>query len=481
MITVCGTSGALAITTTITFNVTAVGLPSGWTDLDIGSVSEAGSASYFSNVFTLTGGGASIYNTADGMHFMYQPLNGDGTIVARVLSASGTQYPQAGVMIRETLNANSTNAFMAYQPYPSPYTYFYWRPSTGASTFSTGSAISALPYWVMLVRSGSNFTGFTSPDGVNWTQVSSTTLTMATNAYIGLAVSSDNTSALATATFDNVSVSTPSAPAPSITAISPSFGNVGAQVVVTGSGFGSQGSSAVFLNDLAASVTSWSATSITISVPAAATSGPLVVCLAPSLNCSNAVNFTVTAPLPTGWLDQDVGQVNIQGTASYLNGVFTLTASGQYIYGTADDMHFAYQPLNGDGTIVARVVSASGTQYPQAGVMIRETLDADASDAFMAYQPYPSPYTYFYWRPSTGASTSSAGNAISALPYWVKLVRSGSNFSGFISPDGVNWTQIGSTQTITMASSVYVGLALSSDNTSATATANFDNVSITTP
>jgi hypothetical protein len=64
------------------------------------------------------------------------------------------------------------------------------------------------------------------------------------------------------------------------------------------------------------------------------------------------------------------------------------------------------------------------------------------------------------------------------MPYWVKVVRSGNNFSGFGSPDGVNWTQIGPTQTIPMAQNVYIGLAVSSDNNSMLATATFDNVTI---
>ena len=64
---------------------------------------------------------------ADGMHFVYQPLTGDGTIVARVVSSSGGQ---AAVMIRESLNANAADAYIMFQ---SPYIYFCDRASTGAS------------------------------------------------------------------------------------------------------------------------------------------------------------------------------------------------------------------------------------------------------------------------------------------------------------------------------------------------------------
>jgi hypothetical protein len=70
------------------------------------------------------------------------------------------------------------------------------------------------------------------------------------------------------------------------------------------------------------------------------------------------------------------------------------------------------------------------------------------------------------------------GTAVSGLPYWVKLVRSGSTFSSYASANGVNWVQVGSSRTISMSQNVYIGLAVSANNNSALATAIFDNVSV---
>jgi hypothetical protein len=67
------------------------------------------------------------------------------------------------------------------------------------------------------------------------------------------------------------------------------------------------------------------------------------------------------------------------------------------------------------------------------------------------------------------------------LPYWIKLIRSGNVFTMYGSADGVNWVQLGSSQTISMAQNVYVGLAVSSRSTSSLATATFDNVALTMP
>ena len=110
------------------------------------------------------------------------------------------------------------------------------------------------------------------------------------------------------------------------------------------------------------------------------------------------------------------------------------------------------------------------------------TLTAGSAHAFVGYEPFPGPSIYVYARASTNASTSSvASTGIGALAYWVKLVRSGSSFTGYISSDGVNWLQLGATQNITMAQNVYVGLALSANEASSVVTATFDNVAITMP
>ena len=234
-------------------------------------------------------------------------------------------------MIRETLNTNATSAFSAYR---SSSMYFVERPTTGASSSYQTGAGGSLPYWVGLVRVGNVFTSYGSLDGVNWVQVGTTqTITMAQNVYIGLAVSSDDNTSLSTAVFDNVSLNTLSDAAPTITSLSATTGPVGTQVVISGLGFGAtQNGSSVLLSGAAVSINSWSSTSITITIPSGAISGPILVSVAPSMNDSNYIDFTVTSePLPTGWLDQDIGAVGIAGSATYTNATFTVNAAGKDI------------------------------------------------------------------------------------------------------------------------------------------------------
>jgi hypothetical protein len=463
-----------------TFTITP--LPSGWSDSDVGSVGVAGSASYANGKFTVKGSGQFVgTSSADQLNFAYQSLSGDGTIVARVVSVTGTTTGQAGVMIRETLTAGATMAFVDFDATSYPYAYCYYRTTTGSGgSYNVLAAGVTAPYWLKLVRSGSTFSEYIATDGVNWTVSGTTeTISMAQNVYIGLAVNSGSTSTLATAVFDNVSISSTAYPSPVITGVSATTVTVGSQVTISGSGFGtSQVGNLVFLNDGLVTVNSWNATAIGITIPTGATSGPLVVAVAPNMNDSNPYNFTVTAqPLPTSWLDQDIGSVPTPGSATYASGVLTVTGSGSGPGTTSDELHFVYQPLSGDGTIVARVVNTQGS-YPTAGVMIRETLNPQATMAYSEY--YNNYYSYFYYRTSTGGTPTYAGGPFANVPYWVKLTRTGSIFSAFASSDGVNWYQIGSSETITMATNVFIGLAVTGATNSGPVTATFDNVSIST-
>src|SRR6202034_175200 len=104
--------------------------------------------------------------------------------------------------------------------------------------------------------------------------------------------------------------------APNITSLSPTSGAVGAAVTVTGTNFGStQGTSTVKFNGTAATVTSWSATSIQVTVPSGATTGN-VVAFASGVN-SNGVAFTVFPSISS--LSPSSGAVGASVTITGLN------------------------------------------------------------------------------------------------------------------------------------------------------------------
>jgi len=158
-----------------------------------------------------------------------------------------------------------------------------------------------------------------------------------------------------------------------------------------------------------------------------------------------------------------------------------VVGAGAQIYGTADAFHFVYQPLSGDGTIMARLVSLQGgSGNVSAGVMIREALSAGSTNAKTADWPSYGGI-YFDVRTTTAGGTSEPGNVSVTLPYWVRVTRSGNTFTSYTSSDGANWVQLGTSQTISTAQNAFVGLAVTSGTTTALTTATFDNVSITSP
>lgn len=183
---------------------TAVTAP--WASQDVGPVGVTGRADYSGDLFSVKGSGHDIWGTADGFRYYYRELTGDGEIVARVAWIQNTNASaKAGVMIRETLAADSKNAIIELTPGNG--VILQRRVTTGGfSTYTPGPLLPA-PYWVRLVRSGSVFTAYASSDGVNWSFVGSSVISMTETVHIGLAVTSHDNTQLCTSWFDNVKIS----------------------------------------------------------------------------------------------------------------------------------------------------------------------------------------------------------------------------------------------------------------------------------
>jgi hypothetical protein len=108
------------------------GLPAGWSDGDIGSPANHGSATLSTLAWTINGGGADIWNTSDQFNFAHAPLTGDGSVVARVTSPTYTNaWAKAGVMLRNGLVANA--AFVDLVVTPGNGVAFQWRSTAGGS------------------------------------------------------------------------------------------------------------------------------------------------------------------------------------------------------------------------------------------------------------------------------------------------------------------------------------------------------------
>ena len=158
------------------------------------------------------------------------------------------------------------------------------------------------------------------------------------------------------------------------------------------------------------------------------------------------------------------------------NGLYIVKGAGN-ISGTADNFRFVYQPLSGDGEIKVRLNSVENTGTSgRIGVMIRESLTSGSKYAFMGISPDGT----FRWqrRTSTGGTTSSTTSGTGTPPNaWARLVRTNGMFYGYKSANGTNWTLVNS-RNITMATNIYVGLAVASGSTTAVNTSTFTNVTV---
>ncbi|MGB2863046.1 MAG: hypothetical protein WBC05_06950, partial [Sedimentisphaerales bacterium] len=175
----------------------------------VGSFTEAPVGTY-----TMTASGADIWNDADEFHYAFKTLTGVGTIVAQVLSVDNTDpWAKAGVMFRDTLEPGSK--FAAVYITPGSGCRFQARVDADAAATSDTSVVTSeqtaitAPYWIKLERDfAGNFRGYYSSNGSTWQQMSwgAQNISMGSNIYIGLVVTSHNAAATCEAKFSNVTI-----------------------------------------------------------------------------------------------------------------------------------------------------------------------------------------------------------------------------------------------------------------------------------
>jgi regulation of enolase protein 1 (concanavalin A-like superfamily) len=181
----------------------------------------------------------------------------------------------------------------------------------------------------------------------------------------------------------------------------------------------------------------------------------------------------VPAPQQTA----DIGAPAIAGSATYSAGSYTIKAAGADIWGTADQFRYVYQPMTGDVDIKVRVASITMAHaWSKVGVMVREDLTAGSRHA-TALTSAGNGYAFQRRIDPNGYTTHTSGGS-GAPPGWVRLVRTGDRFEAFRSADGNTWTSMG-TDTVPMASAVYVGIAVTSHNVTTATTAMVDSLKVT--
>jgi len=172
--------------------------------VSVGSFTEAPFGTY-----TITSSGTDIADQSDGFHYAYKVLTGPGSIIARVVSVDNTDpWAKAGVMIRETLEPGSKHALICVTPNNGVASVV--RVNTGGDSYNSNQTGITAPHWVKLERDlAGSFTVYHSVNGSSWVPVEDFTsqiIQMSADAYIGLAVTSNNAEATCQAVFSDISI-----------------------------------------------------------------------------------------------------------------------------------------------------------------------------------------------------------------------------------------------------------------------------------
>jgi hypothetical protein len=192
--------------------------------------------------------------------------------------------------------------------------------------------------------------------------------------------------------------------------------------------------------------------------------------------------------LPARWQADDIGSTQISGSANYRAGTFTISSSGTSLAGRSDSLHFLYQPMQGDCDIIARVTALQPkspmqgrtneySKYPTAkvGLMIRETLNADARNVMLGLSGGRS--GVFQRREASSEITQSLEDPTMRQGQWLRLKRRENMISAYKSGNGWGWRLIDTVE-LPFDQRVYAGLALAGTNELKLASATLDSVRI---
>lgn len=228
------TDGAVAAGTTYDYRVRAInaGGPSGYSNtatvttptltvglssVDIGNPPPGSTTEITPNVdYDLLAGGADIWGTADQFRFAYRSVTGDFDVRVRVAEIIGSNSgATGGIMARESLDPSARHAFMRVRADSFRFNY---RDVFAGRSYGIAGATPSLPNaWVRLQRAGNVFTGYSSSDGINWTQTHQFTLGLPSTLLLGLAGTARTSTGLATLRFRDFGNTTPVNPVSSFT------------------------------------------------------------------------------------------------------------------------------------------------------------------------------------------------------------------------------------------------------------------------
>ncbi|MEU9479523.1 NEW3 domain-containing protein [Streptomyces sp. NPDC048191] len=153
---------------------------------------------------------------------------------------------------------------------------------------------------------------------------------------------------------------------------------------------------------------------------------------------------------------------------SQVGAAVSIRAAGADVYGSKNEYGAVYVPgAEHDGSTTT--VRVSWQQYANSGaktgIMVRNDItDATTSPGYVTVGVSAKKGYFMQWdadgdgRLDTGIAANGSGVGKPVLPSWIRLVRSGTTYTGSYSTDGTTWTQLSSAKVPSAAVTQDVGL-----------------------
>ncbi|MFK0296561.1 NEW3 domain-containing protein [Streptomyces sp. NPDC090442] len=129
-----------------------------------------------------------------------------------------------------------------------------------------------------------------------------------------------------------------------------------------------------------------------------------------------------------------------------------IDGAGADLWGNVDQYSAIYQQgaeHDGSTTVVKVTTQASTNEWAKAGIMVRDDITKPGtSPGYLILAEAPGKGYVLQWDSSgsghldSNSAPPNEGSGTAAHPSWLKLVRSGSSYTGYYSTDGTHWTQL---------------------------------------
>lgn len=202
------------------------------------------------------------------------------------------------------------------------------------------------------------------------------------------------------------------------------------------------------------------------------------------LTCCSLLSYTAFTQTPKEHLGifenhQDIGTVLHMGTVSYDSSdrIYTVTGSGENMWGTQDAFHFVWKKISGDVTLTAdvEILGEGGDPHRKAALMIRQSLDPDAAYADAAL--HGDGLTSLQFRDAKGNATHEV-QSNSSRPKRLRLTKRGTEFYMSVAAAGEEFKVAGGSAHFALKEPFYVGIGVCAHKKDRAEKAIFSNVEL---